>query len=679
MAVQHRGLTAVPDGGDGASLTRARSLRVMAGMFAAGVVVAVGLLAAVGQFGPVPLGVPDAGLGVRVALPVARTLHDLTAALSIGLLGLAVWAVAPEPQTPADSLVGTRLAMVRAASFALGAWLAAAVAVLLLTVAEIAGMSLTTSGFAGVVASFITNFDLGRALTISLVLVAVAANVSVLATRVATAGWAAVIALLALLPLAFGGHAAGASDHQNSVDTLAFHLVGVSLWVGGLAALLLMTRRLAHQLPAAVRRYSTLAGWCFAVVAVSGIINAVLRLDSLANLTSSYGLMVIGKAVALGLLGLAGYRHRAVLIDRLDSAGDRRPFFRLVAVELLVMGAAVGLGVALSRSAPGGSAIGGHPEGGGLLGFPAPPPISVGNYFTHFYADALLLAVAAVALGWYLYARRALRRGGSAWSWWRTAFWMAGCFALAFVSSGGAAVYGRMSFSGHMLQHMGLMVVVPLLLVLGAPVTLFLATGKRRVDGSLGPRETLESVMGSAFFRMVSDPVTAAGLFILSLPAFYYYTGAFSAALFTHTGHVLMSVGFLAIGTLLIWAVLGGPSRDAQPYSARLIVLAVVIVFLVLFAVTLMRFGTVLAPRWWEALSGQSPDTLALLADQHRGGWMALVAGGLPLLALGAGLAVAWSRDVRRDRAADAARETGAPAATNDPELLATLPADEQQ
>ena len=39
---------------------------------------------------------------------------------------------------------------------------------------------------------------------------------------------------------------------MNAVDSLAIHLVGVCLWVGGLAALLLIARRLGDQLQVVV-------------------------------------------------------------------------------------------------------------------------------------------------------------------------------------------------------------------------------------------------------------------------------------------------------------------------------------------------------------------------------------------------------------------------------------------
>ena len=78
---------------------------------------------------------------------------------------------------------------------------------------------------------------------------ALAAIGATLARTVTGSAWAAVLALVTLVPLALGGHAAGSLDHGNSVDSLLLHLIGVCLWVGGLAALVVFGRRLGDRLP----------------------------------------------------------------------------------------------------------------------------------------------------------------------------------------------------------------------------------------------------------------------------------------------------------------------------------------------------------------------------------------------------------------------------------------------
>ena len=59
------------------------------------------------------------------------------------------------------------------------------------------------------------------------------------------------------------------------------------------------------------------------LVAVSGLVNAYLRLGGLGNLATTYGLLVIGKATALIVLGAAGWLHRRTTIPGLVAGPPR--------------------------------------------------------------------------------------------------------------------------------------------------------------------------------------------------------------------------------------------------------------------------------------------------------------------------------------------------------------------
>src|SRR5690606_41555585 len=93
------------------------------------------------------------------------------------------------------------------------------------------------------------------------------------------------------------------------------------------------------------------------------------------------------------------------------------------------------------------------------------------------------------------------------------------------VTSGGPAVYGLVLFSGHMVQHMLLAMVVPIFLVLGAPVTLALRALPARTDGSHGPREWLLALVHSRWAQFWARPVVAAINFAGSMIVFYYKIG----------------------------------------------------------------------------------------------------------------------------------------------------------
>ena len=605
------------------------------------IAVALGILVVSGQLKG---GGPFASSAlVRYGLPLVRAVHDLAAALTVGLLAVGTWCLVPERGSPTGQLTGLRLVVIRRAAIAAAVWLAASLTFIVLTAADVSGIRVTDPGFSWLLVTFVGQIDLGRALGVSALLILVVFTFAVTATHVTTAAWGAALSLVAVLPIALAGHSAVGSDHMNAVDSLAIHLVGVCLWVGGLAALVLIARRLGDQLQVVVTRYSSLALWCFIAVAASGLINALLRLGSIRELASGYGLLVLGKAAALGLLGLAGLAHRTRTIRQLP---DRpRLFLRLAAVEVIVMGATIGLAVALSRSAPPTSGTDVDPVAL-LLGFPPPPPLTVQRYVFSFYPDVLWLTIAGLAAALYVASVVRLRRRGDSWPWSRLVSWLAGCALLVLMTSGGPAIYGRVHFSTHMLQHMVLMMGVPLLWVLGAPVTLALRALRPRTDGSLGARETLLQLLHSTSARFLGNPITAELLFIASLVIFYY-TRLFDIAMFTHVGHVLMIAHFLFVGYLFIWCMIGVDPGAAQPaYPFRVLMLFVMLSVHAFFGVSLMSSGTLLAPNYWHAI-GQTNDA-ALLADQQLGGAIAWGSGDIPSLLLGVALVFAWLRDDQR-------------------------------
>ena len=106
-------------------------------------------------------------------------------------------------------------------------------------------------------------------------------------------------------------------------------------------------------------------------------------------------------------------------------------------------------------------------------------------------------------------------------------------------------------FSVHMSAHMLLSMLVPVLLVLGAPVTLALralpAAGRNDPPGM---REWLLAALHSRVSQFLTNPIVALVLFVAG---FYglYFGGLFDAAASSHAAHVAMNVHFLLSGIRL--------------------------------------------------------------------------------------------------------------------------------
>jgi putative copper resistance protein D len=82
--------------------------------------------------------------------------------------------------------------------------------------------------------------------------------------------------------------------------------------VGGLGAVLVLVARHRALLDAVLPRFSLLAGVCVVAVAVTGVLNAQVRLEAWGALfTTGYGWLVVAKTGCLLLLaGLGGIARR---------------------------------------------------------------------------------------------------------------------------------------------------------------------------------------------------------------------------------------------------------------------------------------------------------------------------------------------------------------------------------
>ncbi|WP_245541676.1 bifunctional copper resistance protein CopD/cytochrome c oxidase assembly protein [Sporichthya polymorpha] len=621
------------------------------------IAVACGAVLLTGGAAALPAGVPDPGSLARWGLPMLKAMHDVAAAGTIGLLVLAAVLVPAQPGSRGRDLGATGLRATRAAGAGALVWAGAGFGVLVLSYADLSGVSPFSSGFTGQLRFFITEFDLGRSYAVSALMAGAVAAGCLLVIRVSSAGLLALAALVALFPLALTGHSSGDANHGNGVTLQAAHVVGVSVWVGGLAALLLLRPHLGAAGRVVATRYSRLAGWCFAVVAISGVGNAVLRLDGWSGLRSDYGALLIAKVCVLIVIAAIAVRQRRALLSTAVDAVTTGQLLHLARVEVILLATAVGLGVALSRTSPGSTDESELlPAFESPLGYPVPAELTRLGWLTAWRTDLMWLSVAGLAAGWYVRAVIQLHRRGDRWPVLRLLSWVAGCVLLVWATNGAPGAYGRVLFSMHMVSHMTIAMLVPVLLVLAAPVTLALRTLPSRADGSRGPREWLLVLVHARAFRLLAWPPVAAGNFVISLVLFYN-TGLFELALRTHAGHVLMTAHFLLAGYVFAWVICGpDPGPERPPYVFRVMLLLGTFAFHAFFGLAQMSSTTVLAESWFAAIPREWGPSL--LADQQRGGGFAWGFGDIPVVVMALALGRAWltadRREARRlDRRAD--------------------------
>lgn len=624
----------------------------LVGFIIAGLSLMVFLLVGGGAPEPAPVGLSDPGQFVGWVTPFTKLLTDISAVLVIGFLIAAAFLL----PTSQREVQGLSVRAVRLASSWAFVWAAASAFYFLPKAAEVFGKGILDLSYRE-----ITGYA-GTAEARAILLQALGALIVAVAARwtlsVRGLAWILGLSLATLGPIALTGHAASSGSHSLATTSLFLHIVGATIWVGGLAALGWVAMHGSKRLDAAVTRYSTLALWSFIIVAASGVVNAMVRLRSVDDVfDNSYGLLVVGKIIALAILGVFGYRHRRRIIA--TGAG----FLRLAITELFVMAVAVGLAVALSRTpTPVGDDVLKTPVEE-LLGGPLPAAPTALRLLWGWSGNGVGLAIVALGTALYLRGVWAMYRRGDGWPIGRTLSWLAGMIAIAWATFGGLGEYSHVLFSAHMASHMLLSMVAPIFLVLGAPMTLALRTlpGPRQA-GDVSPRSLLLAFLHSRFAQLVTHPVVGPVLFVGSLYGLYF-TGLFETLMGNHWGHAIMEIHFLAVGTLFYYVLIGiDPAPRALAPIARFGVLLVTLPFHAFFAIAVMSSNTVFALDYWNALD--RPYRTDLLNDQYLGGGMAWATGEVPLLLVMFAILFQWFRsDAREAKRFDRAEDRNEDAA----------------
>ena len=606
-------------------------------------------------------GLPDPGAATRWGLPLSRLVLDGAGAATVGLLLLAVLLPARK-----DELAPAALRAMRLASVWAGVWAVAALVAHLLTLSDLIGLPLGQAVAGQSLVTFTLSVEQGQAYALVVILAAILVPAARLTLRPGGALAVLILAVSTLVPPALVGHSSSGDYHHSAAFSLIVHVVAVSLWVGGLVGLTWyagITRRARGELPRVARAFSSLALGAVVAVAASGVLNAVVRMYGPSDLvTTTYGRLVLVKVALLVVLIWAGARHRQRTLADLD-AGRPRAFLRLAIGEVVVMAATMGLAVALSRTEPPvPETIEDASRVREVLGFAPPAAPSLSSYATEVFPDALfaLLTLAMTLL--YLGGVLRLRRRGDHWPIGRTLAWLAGTAVMAFITLSGVMTYGMLMLSVHMVQHMTMAMLVPVLLVLGAPITLALRAIPPARRGQLGPRERILSILHSRAIRFLTHPIVAFAIFVTAAPM-VYFSGLFEYAMFNHTGHMLMSLHFLLGGYLFYEVVIGVDPLPSRPiYPIRIVMVLAAAGFHAFFGVGLMESARLVAGEYYALLGAEIawlPDTLA---DQRAAGGITWGFGEIPALVVLLALLVQWSRSDERDSRRRDRKET-------DPEL----------
>ena len=592
---------------------------------------------------PAP-GLPDPGAFVGWGLPFAKLGTVVFGTLTIGFLITAAFLM-PSSDKGIVSRAGRR-DLVRA-SFTAALWSLASVMTLLFTHATSMGEPLLDSLDPSTFFTYAFEVPQNVAYLFAAILAASVAIGALLTSRTgATVVWLILAGVGLVLP-PLNAHGSGSGDHALALTADSLHAAAAAAWVGGLVALTLHVFNRDRGAAEGVRRFSVLALAAVVVLAFSGIASAYTRLERPEDLWSTaYGVLVVIKVFLLVALTLvAAQSRRTAAAGVAEGHGPSR--MRWIVTETLLMATTVGIAVGITLTAYPRVDIPLGSPGEELLGYPYPEAPTTASVMLGWYPDAFWLVVCAVLLGGYLWGITRLHRNRVPWPIGRTISWLLGVLVLAWSTNAGIAGYGQVSVGWHMVQHMTLAMLAPILLVLGMPATLALRAFRPSPGQDRGPREWITWGLHTPVSKLVTHPV-----YVLVIGTFglfgLYFTPLFAMGMTSHIGHILMMLHFLLSGFLFYWVVLGlDPGPRSVPAWARLMLLLIYISLHSFFALAIMSMTTPLASEWYERV--QPPWLADLTADTTTSGGIAWGFGEIPTLIVMIVVAVQWSRSDERE------------------------------
>lgn len=441
-----------------------------------------------------------------------------------------------------------------------------------------------------------------------------------------------------------------------AVGLVIVHVLALSFWIGGLIALTLMSasaRKLAHG------RFHHIALWSLATVALTGIVNGWVRLGSLSQIGSNYGLLLLGKSLLLGLIftiAFKGYKRN------LESVNEQS-LVRQLTIEGLLFALTMAMAIILGRTSPpelkNSAAI--NP----ILGSVMPQPPTLSRLLLGYEPNGLFLAFLVLLVALYIKGVVVLSRRGDKWPINRTIFFALGISVADFAVNGGLGVYSHVAFSFHMVAHMALATLAPIGIVLGAPITLALRTLPiGRTSQERGVRGFALALLHSRYSRFLTNPIVAMLIFDVSMFALYF-TDLFQWLMSYHFGHFFMEMHFFIAGFLFFAALIGiDPVPNKFPFVARIVVILAAMSIHAFFSISLMSSSVLVDGGYFAALD--RPWWPDLLGDQKTGAAFGWAFGEVPILLALAATFVQWVRSdsheaARLERSSERARAAGVP------------------
>lgn len=446
---------------------------------------------------------------------------------------------------------------------------------------------------------------------------------------------------LATLFVAVTGNVSVGQDHDWATDSMGISTIALTVLISG--AVGVVSSAVAGSTPpgsAAVRRYQRVAGPALVVIAAGWAVVGWQQLAGRPATDVAYGVAVIGQ-FAVWILLAVSWLVRQLTWRRAGAASVVR--------DIVVMMAGIVMLAAAEHLPPPRFLV---PQSiqVNYLGYEVNTPPTIARLLSPGRPNLLWVVLCVTALGLYAWGVVRVHRAGGKWALSRILFWAFGWLLMLFLAVSGLWEYSTAAFSWHMLMHMTVNMMVPILCVLGAPFGLLIAASADAEPGRLaGPRELLAALETNRVVRVLLSPPTLWLAYVASL-FIIYFSPLFPWLMRYHWGHQGMLLLFMITG-YAFFNLLIGPDQGARqvPYLVRFALLVSIMPFHAIFAVGIMSATSLLGGQFYKALS--TPWVTNLMADQNTAGQITWFTSEIPAFVAVIMLAVQWFGSDRSEAA----------------------------
>jgi cytochrome c oxidase assembly factor CtaG len=257
-------------------------------------------------------------------------------------------------------------------------------------------------------------------------------------------------------------------------------------------------------------------------------------------------------------------------------------------------------------------------------GYHGPPALTVARAFSEWTLDPPMLVLVLILGGAYIAGARRQRDWPAARRVWFLGFGL-GFWVIATMSFIGA--YQSVLFYARAIQTVLLVLVVPLFLALGRPISLFTAVFPRA-----GAR--LEAAIRSRPARILTFPAITT-LALVAVPFAMYFTSWYTAVFHSPAVRELTYLALLAPGFAFFWTLLRvDPVPKEYSYAVSMWITGAEVIGDAFFGLAVIASQNLIGAAWYHALA--RPWGPSLQSDQIIGGGALWILGdlvGLPFLA----------------------------------------------